>query len=103
MQYLKSKARHHKLFFVILRLFYVFSLKGGSQLLKYGKYVITHNSDPDGPWYRSSEEAFSSDITTVKTFLMCPGLLMYDPEIIPQLIGFTLNNFTELGQVLTNV
>ena len=28
---------------------------------------------------------------------------MYDPEIIPQLIGFTLDNFTELGQVLTNV
>ena len=28
---------------------------------------------------------------------------MYDPEIITQLIGFTLDNFTELGQVLTNV
>ena len=36
-------------------------------------------------------------MTTIKV------ILMYDPEIIPQLIGFTLNNFTELGQVLTNV
>ena len=34
-----------------------FSLKDDPQLLKYGKYVITPNSDPDGPWYRSSEEA----------------------------------------------
>ena len=102
MQYLKPKTRHHKLFFVILRLFYVFSLKGGSPLLKYGKYVITHNSDPDGPWSRSSEESFSWYITTVKIILMCPNLLMYDPEIITQLIGFTLDNFTKLGQVLTN-
>ena len=28
---------------------------------------------------------------------------MYDSEIITPLIGFTLDNFTELGQVLTNV
>ena len=41
-------------------------------------------------------------MTTVKIILMCPDLLMYDPEIITQLIGFTLDNFTELGQVLTN-
>ena len=34
---------------------------------------------------------------------MCPDLLMYDPETITQLIGLTLNNFTKLGQVLTNV
>ena len=39
---------------------------------------------------------------TVKVILMCPGLLMYEPEITIQLIGFTLDNFTELGQVLTN-
>ncbi len=81
----------------------VLSLKDDSQLLKYKKYVITHNSDPDDPWYRSSEEAPSWHMNAVKIILVCPGLLMYDPEIIPQLIGFTLNNFTELGQVLTNV
>ena len=74
-----------------------FNLKDDSQLLKYGKYVITHNSDPDGPWYRSSEEAPSSHMTTVKVILMYPGLLRYDPEITTQLIGFTLDNFTELG------
>ena len=42
-------------------------------------------------------------MTTIKILLMCPGLFMYDPEIITQLVGFTLDNFTELGQVLTNV
>ena len=41
-------------------------------------------------------------MTTVKIILMCPGLLMYDPEIITQLSGFTLADFTELGQVLAN-
>ena len=40
---------------------------------------------------------------TIKILLMCPGLFMYGPEIITQLVGFTLDNFTELGQVLTNV
>ena len=34
---------------------------------------------------------------------MWPDPLIDDPEIITQLIGFTLDNFTELGQVLTNV
>ncbi len=80
-----------------------FNLKEGSQSLKYGKYIITRNSDPDSSWYRSSEETLSLYITTVKIILVCPGLLMYDPEIITQLVGFTLDNFTELGQVLTNV
>ena len=32
-----------------------------------------------------------------------PGSLNVRSWIIPQLIGFTLDNFTELGQVLTNV
>ena len=41
-------------------------------------------------------------MTTAKIILMCPGLLIYDPKTIIQLVGFTLGNFTELGQVLTN-
>ena len=42
-------------------------------------------------------------MTTVKTLLMYPDLLMCDLEIITQLIGFTLDKFTELVQELTNV
>ena len=46
------------------------SLKDDSQLLKYRKYVITHNSDPDDPWYRSSEEAPSWYMNAVKIILV---------------------------------
>ena len=42
-------------------------------------------------------------LTTIKIILRCPGVFILKPEIITQLIGFTLNNFTVLGQVPTKV
>ena len=77
----------------------VFSLKDKSYLLEYAKYVITKDNDPFGVWYTTNEETSSWALNTVKIILMYPGILLYDPETVRQLVEFTLDRFTFNGQV----
>ena len=43
--------------------------------------------------YTRNEETSSWVLTTVKIILMAPGILFYDPEILRQLVEFTLDRF----------
>ena len=76
-----------------------FSLKDKSYLLEYAKHVITKNNDPSGVWYTTNEETPYWALSPVKIILMCPGILLYDPETVRQLVEFNLDRLTFNGQV----
>ena len=71
-----------------------FSLKDKSYLLEYAKHVITKNNDPSGVWYTTNEETPYWALSPVKIILMCPGILLYDPETVWDLVGLMLDSFT---------
>ena len=73
------------------------SLKDKSYLLEYAKYVIPKDNDPSEVWYTTNEETPSWALSTVKIIFMCPGILLYDPEPVRQLVEFTLDKFTFNG------
>ena len=76
-----------------------FSLKDKSYLLEYAKHVITKDNDPFGVQYTPNEEISSWALSTIKIILMYPGILLYDPKIVRQLVELTLDGFTFNGQV----
>ena len=76
-----------------------FSLKDKSYLLEYAKHVITKDNDPFGVRHTTNEETPSWALSTVKFIFMYPGMLLYDPETVRQLVEFTLDRFTFNGQV----
>ena len=49
--------------------------------------------------YTTNEETPSWALSAVKTILMCPGILLYDPKTVRQLVEFNLDRFTFDGQV----
>ena len=73
------------------------SLKDKSYLLEYAIHVITKDNDPFGVWHTTNEETPSWALSTVKIIFMCPGILLYDPEPVRQLVEFTLDKFTFNG------
>ena len=70
----------HFLEYLDIHCFY--SLKDTSYLLEYAKHVITKGNDPSGVRYTRNEETPSWALSTVKIILMCPGILLYDPETL---------------------
>ena len=87
----------HFLEYLDIHCFY--SLKDTSPLLEYAKEIITKGNDPTGIWYTRNEETPSWTLSTVKIILMCPGILLFDPEILQQLVGFTLDRLTFNGEL----
>ena len=70
----------HFLEYLDIHCFY--SLKDTLYLLEYAKHVITKGNDPSGVGYTINEETPSWALSTVKIILMCPSILLYDPETL---------------------
>ena len=87
----------HFLEYLNIHCFY--SLKDTLYLLEYVKHVITKGNDSSGVWCTRNEETPSWALSTVKIILIYPGILLYDPETVRQLVEFTLDRFTFNGQV----
>ena len=76
-----------------------FSLKDNFIFIKICQTRYYKWYDPSGLWYTRNEETPSWALTTVKIILMDLGILLYDPEILRQLVEFTLDRFTFNGEV----
>ena len=87
----------HFLEYLDIHCFY--SLKDTSFLLGYAKDIMTKGNDPTGLWYTRNDETPSWALSTIKIILMAPGILLYDPEIVWDLVGLVLDRFTFNGEV----
>lgn len=87
----------HFLQYLDIHCFY--SLRDTSPLLEYAKDIMTKGNDPTGIWYTRNEETPSWALSTVKIILMCPGILLYHPETVWDLVGLMLDRYTFNGEV----